>query len=84
MNIVQEENTPIGNYFHESGAYTVFNALCSTVDEFEVESDQLNAWCDILINNLKGLKGVIKKCEQQAEKKRRQEEVNDMIHRGAE
>ena len=84
MNIVQEENTPIGNYFHESGAYTVFNALSSTVDEFEVESDQLNAWCDILINNLKGLKGVIKKCEQQAEKKRRQEEVNDMIHRGAE
>ena len=84
MTITQIEDTPIGNHFHDSGIYTVFNALCSTVDEFEVESDQLNAWCDILINDLKGLKSVIKKCEQQAEKQKRLEEVNDMIHRGAE
>jgi len=84
MTITQIETTPIGNYFHDCGIYTIFNALCSTVDEFEVESEQLNAWCDILINNLKSLKGVIKKCEQQAEKQKRQEEINDMIHRGAE
>lgn len=84
MTITQVEDTPIGNYFHDSGATTVFNALATTVDEFEVESSQLNAWCDILINDLKGLKNVIKKCEQQTEKKKNLDEVNDMIKRGAE
>lgn len=84
MTITQVEDTPIGNYFHDSGATTVFNALATTVDEFEVESSQLNAWCDILINDLKGLKNIIKKCEQQTEKKKNLDEVNDMIKRGAE
>lgn len=84
MTIRQEEETPIGNYFHESGVYTVFNALCSTVDETEVESEQLKAWCDILINSLKGLKGIVQKCEKETEKKKYRDEINDMIHRGAE
>ena len=84
MTIRQEETTPIGDYFHDSGVWTVFNALCSTVDDFEIESDQLNAWCDMIVNSIKGLKSVIKKCEQQTEKKRRADETNEMIKRGAE
>ena len=84
MNVRQEETTPIGDYFHDSGVYTVFNALCSTVDEFEVETEQLNAWCDMIINSIKGLKGVIRKCEQQTEKQKRADEINEMIKRGAE
>lgn len=84
MTIRQEEETPIGNYFHDSGAYTVFNALCSVVDDTEVESEQLKAWCDILINDIKGLKIVIQKCEKETERQKYRDEINDMIHRGAE
>lgn len=84
MTIRQETETPIGNYFHESGAYTIFNALCSTVDDTEIESEQLKAWCDILIANIKGLKGIIQKCEKETERQKYLDEANEMIHRGAE
>ena len=82
MTIIQESSTPIGDYFHDCGAYTVFNALCSTVDDFEVESEQLNAWCDMLINDMKGLKGVISKLEKETEKKKHIDEMNEKIKRG--
>lgn len=82
MTIRQEETTPIGDYFHDSGVWTVFNALCSTVDDFEVESDQLNAWCDMIVNSIKGLKGVISKLEKETEKKKHIDEMNEKIKRG--
>lgn len=84
MKLRQEENSPVGDFFHDSGATTIFNAIASTVDEFEVDSDQLSAWCTIVINDLKGLQSVIKKMEKEAITKRHKDEADEMIHRGAE
>lgn len=84
MKITQVENTPIGNYFHDSGVNTIFNALATKVDDFEVDTDQLNAWCDIIIRDLKGLQGTISKCEKEWTKKQHEREAEEMKHRGAE
>lgn len=84
MRVRQEENTPIGNYFHDSGVTTVFNALAQTVDEFEVETDQLNAWCEHIVKSIKGLQSHIKACEKEWVKHEQQREINSMINRGAE
>lgn len=84
MNIRQEETTPIGDYFHDSGVKTIFNAIEITVDEFEVNTDQLNSWIDAVINDLKGLKGQIKRTEADWEKMLRQREIEDMKNRGLE
>jgi len=84
MKIVQEENTPIGNCFHDSEVTTIFNALAQTVDEFEVESDQLMAWSDFIIKSMKTLQAQIKDCERKQIKKNQEKEISDKLHRGAE
>lgn len=82
MNIRQEEETPIGNYFHDSGLFTIFNALASTVDDFDIDTNQLNSWIDNLITNLKGLKGQIKKAEAEYQKKLDYLAIKDMVNKG--
>ena len=84
MIIRQEENTPIGDYFHDSGLWTLFNALESSVDDFEVDSEQLNAWCDMMISQIKGLQGKIKKLEKEAIQREHQLAMRDKISRGIE
>ena len=84
MKIRQEENTPIGNYFHDSGVKTIFDALATKVDSFDVDTDQITAWCDIVIRDLRGLQGLVSKCEKEWIKKQHEEEVEEMKHRGAE
>ena len=84
MIIRQEERTPIGDYFHDSGLFTVFNALTNEVDEFEVDTDKLCSWIDNLITNLKGLKSQIKKCESEYQKYLQQQSIRDMVNRGVE
>jgi len=84
MKIRQEETTPIGNYFHDSGVRSIFLALETTVDDFEVDTDQLKAWCGIIINDLKGLQNTITKCEKEWIKKQHEDEAEEMKHRGAE
>lgn len=84
MIVRQEEQTPIGDYFHDSGLWTVFNQLSARVDDFEVDTDKVSAWIDDLISNLKGLKSHIKKYEAEYQKILRQQEINDMKNRGAE
>lgn len=81
MIVRQEEQTPIGDYFHDSGVWQVFNRLNSCVDEFEVNTDELNTMIDNLISNLKGLKGQIKKCESEYMKYLQQQKLNDEIKR---
>ena len=56
MLIRQEETTPIGDYFHDCGIFQVFNKLAEEVDEIDVETTELNVFCDSLIQSLKGLK----------------------------
>ena len=84
MTIRQEETTPIGDYFHDSGVFQTFQQLSSTVDDFEVETDKLNAWCDHIVKSIKGLQSHIKACEKEWIKHEQQRSVNDMMHRGAE
>ena len=76
MIIRQEENTPIGDYFHDSGIKKVFSKLEENVDEFEVDTDDLISWCDSLSELAKGLKACIKRTEAAWSKIKRQEELN--------
>lgn len=84
MKVYQQEHSPIGDYFHDSGVHTIFNALESTVDNFEVDTDQLDAWCGMIIKSIKGLQGLISKIEKEETKKMHEDAANEMIHRGAE
>lgn len=84
MKIRQEESTPIGNFFHDCGVKTIFQALEVTVDDFEVDTEQLDAWCGIIINNIKALQNLIKKSEKEYEKHRHIEEAEQVARRGAE
>ncbi len=82
MVISQIESTPIGDYFHDSGVFRVFNQLTEKVDDFEVDTDELCVYCDSLISLLKGLKSKIKKEESDAVKRQTQEKVAGLIQRG--
>ena len=82
MKIRQEESTPIGDYFHDSGINKVFEKLSESVDEFEVDTDELSVYCDSLISLLKGLKSKIKKEESEASKRIAQEKVAGLIQKG--
>ena len=61
MYIRQEESTPIGDTFHDSGILKVIEKLTCVVDEFEVDTDDIYTYCDNLITSLKTLKAVTKK-----------------------
>ena len=50
MKIRQEESTPIGDFFHDSGVYSMFNNLANIVDDVEVETNDVDAYCDGLIS----------------------------------
>lgn len=76
MIVRQEESTPIGNFFHDSGVSKVFTALETTVDDFEVNTDQLLSWCDFIVDKIKLLKGQIKKVETAQKKYENSLEIN--------
>jgi hypothetical protein len=63
MIVRQEENTPVGDYFHDSGVLQTFNSLEESVDEFEIDTEEIMAQCDLIIEAIKGLKAFTKKVE---------------------
>lgn len=75
MIIRQEETTPIGDTFHDSGILKVMEKLQNIVDEFEVETDDVQNYCDNLITSLKNLKSVTKKAETEYAKVKAQKEL---------
>ena len=79
MIIPQEESTPIGDYFHDSGMNTFFQKLHESVDEFDVDADNLNAYCDKIIECAKGLKAQIKKAEVVALRQKKKQELEDLM-----
>lgn len=80
MTIRQEESTPIGDYFHNSGMLKIFDKLSEKVDGFKVDTEEINSYCDGLIQSLKGLKVHIKKVEVAWNKQQSQEMIRDMVH----
>lgn len=84
MTIRQEESTPIGNYFHDNGILKLFDKIQEMVDEFEVDTDKLNSYCDLLVTSLKGAKTQIKKVEAARAKHKAQEELSDSVNIGLE
>ena len=80
MVIRQEENTPIGNYFHDAGILKVFEMLQAEVDEFEVETENIKAYCDNLITSIKGLKSITEKTETEYAKKKAQSYIKDKLN----
>jgi hypothetical protein len=84
MIIRQEESTPIGNYFHDNGILKLFDRIQKMVDEFEIDTDRLNSYCDLLVTSLKGAKTQIKKVETAWTKHKAQEELSDSVNIGFE
>jgi len=80
MIIQQEESTPIGNCFHDSGLMKVFEKLKDTVDEFEVDTDDIQTYCDDMIASLKTLKSVTSKAETEYQKLKARKELRDSIN----
>lgn len=80
MIIRQEENTPIGNFFHDNGILKVFEMLQTEVDEFEIETENIKVYCDNLISSLKGLKSITEKTESEYAKKKAQRDLKDRLN----
>lgn len=81
MTIRQEEETPIGNFFHDNGLLKVFEKIEGMVDEFEVDTDSLINFIDTEIEKLKFLKNVVKREETAWAKKQHNAEVEELINR---
>ena len=80
MVIRQEENTPIGDQFHDSGILKAISKLECIVDEFEVDTDDVNTLCDNLISSLKSLKAITKKAETEYQKRKSQQDFKDSMN----
>ena len=59
MLIRQEEETPVGDYYHDYRIEPLFNEVKSTVDEFEFDSEVLKMNIETLMTRLKGLRNFI-------------------------
>jgi chromosome segregation ATPase len=79
MIIRQEDTSPIGDFFHDSGINKIYDALRDEVDEFSVNSDRLCSWIDFLNTKLKQLKNQVKKIEQEQQKKQQINNIIDMV-----
>jgi hypothetical protein len=80
MIIRQEESTPIGDQFHDSGILKMVEKLTDTVEEFELDTDDVQTYCDGLITALKSLKTVTKKTETEYAKVKAQKELKDSLN----
>lgn len=60
----------------------MFSKLEEQVDEFEVETDDVNAYCDALIDSLKGLKTHVKKVESAWAKRKSQQKITETFDIG--
>lgn len=80
MIIKQEESTPIGNCFHDSGILKIMEKLQGSVDEFEVDTDDIQTYCDALIASLKTLKSITSKVETEYQKQKARKELRDSIN----
>lgn len=60
----------------------MFNNLSNIVDNVEVDTTDVDAYCDGLISSLKGLKSIVKKVEVEETKRISMEKVEDAIQRG--
>ena len=82
MTVRQEESTPIGDYFHDSGVMKIFDHLTEEVDEFEVDTEQLSMYCDHIIASMKGLQAQIKKVEKEYSKFLAQKQLRESTNAG--
>lgn len=80
MIIRQEETTPIGDTFHDLGILKVMEKLTGIVDEFELNTDDVQTYCDNLIDSLKSLKAITKKAESEYSKILAQRALKDSLN----
>lgn len=78
MIVRQEEETPIGNHFHDSGTLRLFSRISDIVDEFEVDTEHLKLLCDEMSVKIRELKAFICSVEKAELKKSVQKEVRDL------
>lgn len=78
MIIRQEEETPIGNYFHDNGVMKLFSKITDIVDEFEVDTERLKLLCDEMSAKVKELKAFVNSVEKAELKKSIKKEIQDL------
>lgn len=78
MIIRQEEETPIGNYFHDNGVMKLFSKITDIVDEFEVDTERLKVLCDEMSAKVKELKAFVNSIEKAELKKSIKKEIQDL------
>jgi len=77
MLIRQEEFTPLGDSFHDLGLSKAFTKLSVAVDEFEVDTEEIEALCDFLITGLKVMKAKAKKAAAEYQKYKSQTHIEE-------
>lgn len=78
MIVRQEEETPIGNHFHDNGTFRLFSKISDIVDDFEVDTERLKLLCDEMSAKIKELKSFVCSVEKAELKKSVQKEVRDL------
>lgn len=81
MILRQEEETPLGNYFHDSGMLRLFNLIENSVDEFIVDTERTKVLCDELSAKAKEFKNFITSVEKDELKKAIKKEVREFSSR---
>lgn len=81
MILRQEEETPLGNYFHDSGMLRLFNLIENSVDEFIVDTERTKALCDELSVKAREFKNFIAAVEKEELKKAVKKEVQEFSSR---
>lgn len=81
MILRQEEETPLGNYFHDSGMLRLFNLIENSVDEFIVDTERTKALCDELSAKAREFKNFIIAVEKDELKKAVKKEVQEFSSR---
>lgn len=79
MIVKQEDETPIGDYFHDAGTVKIFEKLKDIIDDFEVETNDILSYANHLISIMKGLKNLVKQEESKALKRKRQDDISELI-----
>ena len=82
MTIIQEETTPIGDFYHSCGIHTLVNEIEAIVDDFELDTDELTPLVDCLVLKAKSFKSHIQKAEANALKMQNMRKLNDRLNRG--
>lgn len=81
MIIRQEEDSPIGNYFHDNGIQKTFEKIQTMADDFEIDTERLRIYCGELSSKLKQFRSFILSAEKSEMKKSVRNEISNFLEK---